>query len=160
MLGGGIAGGVLSRREGLSARWLGLFIGVLLLHELYVGNAIYPALNPIKTPWELAAAAKTKLRPDQPLLIFKVNGEILALYADRPGRRVNDVPELKAAMDKERRGILAIGRKAWEGVRPELGARPVVPHEFRMGNKDLVWVEFDLDRPGAEKVLQEETPNR
>jgi len=160
MLGGGLFSALLFRREGLSGRWLTTFVGIMLAHELYVGNVIYPALNPIKTPWELAAAAKTKLRPDQPLLIFRVNGEILALYAERPGRRINDVDELKATMDKERQGILAIGKKAWEGVRSELGDRPVAPHDFRMGNKDLVWVEFDLDRSGAEKELQEAVPNR
>lgn len=160
MLGGAVAGFLLYRRHGLSERWMWTFGVVLLAHELYVGNVIYPALNRLKTPWELEAAATKKLRPDQRLLIYRVNGEIMALYANRQGQRVNSVPELKAAMAEQRKGIVALGQKAWEQIQPEMGERPLTPHPFRMGNKHLVWVEFDLDRDGGEKVLQEGVPSR
>lgn len=160
MLGGAVAGLAVYRRTGLSGRWLWTFGAVLLVHELYVGNVIYPALNRLKTPWELARAATEKLGPDQPLLIFRVNGEILALYSNRPGQRVDDVGELKAAMARQQKGIVALGMKAWDAIQPEMGERPMTPHPFRMGNKNLVWVEFDLDRDGGKKVLHDADPSR
>jgi hypothetical protein len=69
------------------------------------------------------------------------------------------------AMGKQRRGIVVLGKKAWDGVLLELGAEHLEPHPFRMGNKNLVWVEFDVDQidvrhPNGEKTLHEALPNR
>jgi 4-amino-4-deoxy-L-arabinose transferase-like glycosyltransferase len=49
------------RNDGPTRSRLFALAGVFALFELYAGGILLPALNPLKTPWELAAAAKKTL---------------------------------------------------------------------------------------------------
>jgi hypothetical protein len=117
----------------------------MLAVQWAVGLFLYPAVNPLKTPVELAAAVQERLPPDRPLLIYQINGEILAYYADRRGEVLRSPAALRTAMERERRGFVVFQKRdfeAWPGDAPPL---PGTPREFRMGSKRFVWLEFDIE---------------
>ncbi len=123
------------------------FLAAILSLELYTALVILPALNPAKTPVALAAAAQQKLATGQPLLIYAIKGEILAFYCRRPGRNAYDLRQLFDAMSDQKQGIAVMDAKAWPGVRA-VYRNHYVAHPFAMGNKHLLWIEFDTTRGG------------
>ena len=128
---------------------------VWLAAEGTIGWFVYPAVNPLKTPWVLAQTVQERLPPDRPLLIYAMNGEILAYHSHRRGEAVRTPEELFAAMRREGRGFAVFEKRsfdAWPADAPPLvGATG----EFRSGSRRYVWLEFDLDAPsppsGAER---------
>ena len=114
----------------------------LLAVQWAVGLFIYPAVNPLKTPVELARIVQMRLPPDRPLLLYRINGEILALYSNRRGEVLRSPQELLAAMAREQTGVVVFEQQdydAWPADAPRL---PGIPREFRMGSKKLAWIEF------------------
>jgi len=130
------------RESGLSSIFFHTFALSVFLLQICVGVLVYPALNPIKTPVELARVAEHKIPPGHPLLLYAMKGEILAFYANRPGREVGSVAELNAAAREQSRGVAAFTDQDWEKVRRRFDAT-YTAHPFRLGNKHLVWVEFE-----------------
>ena len=112
-----------------------------------VGLFVYPAANPLKTPDELARASAALLSPDRPLLLYRINGEILAYYAVRRGEVLRTPAALRAAMERDRRGIAVFDASDFADWSASPAAFPGKPQPFRMGKKQLVWLEYDLDRP-------------
>jgi len=121
------------------------FLAAILSLELYAALVVFPALNPVKTPVALAAAAQQKLAPGQPLLIYAVKGEILAFYCRRPGKNVYEIRQLFEAMRGQKQGIAVMDAKDWPAIRA-VYRNACVAHPFAMGNKHLVWIEFDTTR--------------
>lgn len=120
---------------------------VWLAAEAAIGFFVYPAVNPLKTPVALAAAVQARLPSDRPLLLYALNGELLAYHANRRGKIVRTPDELSAAMERERRGFVVFEKRvfdAWPAAAsPLVGAAA----EFRSGSRRYVWLEFDLDAP-------------
>ena len=119
---------------------------VWLAAEWAVGLFVYPAINPLKTPVALAEAVQARLPPDRPLLLYGMNGELLAYHSNRRGAEVRTPEELFAAMRRERRGFVVFDKRtfdAWPAAAPLAGA----VGEFRSGSRKYVWLEFDLDAP-------------
>ena len=117
---------------------------VFLAVQWAVGLFIYPAVNPLKTPVELAQAVQERLPADRPLLIYQINGEILAYYANRRGEVLRTPEELLAAMERERKGFVVFQKRefdAWPVDAPRLSGQT---GEFRSGSRRYVWLEFDL----------------
>ena len=116
---------------------------VWLVAEAAIGFFVYPAVNPLKTPGALAAAVQARLPPDRPLLLYALNGEILAYHSNRRGEIVRTPEELSAAMERERHGFVVFKKPvfdAWPAAAPLVGA----VGEFRSGSRRYVWLEFDL----------------
>ncbi len=133
------------REPGQRARLLGAF-GVLWMFLLAMaGSMLLPALNARKTPAALAAAARAHLPPGKPLLIYRVNGEILALYARARGHRVMTRGELLDAMRNQRQGVAVVPIGDWKQMSGQRLSRYVTAHPFAMGSKVFVWFAFDLD---------------
>lgn len=120
---------------------------VLLAVQAAVGLFIYPAVNPFKTPLELAAAVQERLPADRPLLIYNINGEILAYYARRRGEIIRSPDELRAAMEREQKGFVVFPKNVFDAWPADAPLLPGPPREFRMGSKRFVWLEFDLAAP-------------
>lgn len=116
----------------------------LLFVEGSIGLFLYPAVNPLKTPVELARAVQERLPADRPLLIYRVNGEILAYYAHRRGEVLRTPEELRAAMEREQRGMVVFQKSSFDEWPSDAPPLPGTAHEFRMGSKRFVWLEFDL----------------
>ena len=117
---------------------------VLLVVQWMVGLFIYPAVNPLKTPLGLGAAVQKCLPPDHPLLIYNVNGEILAYYANRRGEVIRSPEELRVAMERERTGLVVFPKSIfddWPASAPRLSGET---GEFRSGSRRYVWLEFNL----------------
>jgi 4-amino-4-deoxy-L-arabinose transferase-like glycosyltransferase len=137
-----VVAGRLFMREGVSVRWLCTTLAVLLLLQFGISVWVYPAFNPVKTPVALAKAAQSKVPAGGHLLIYGMDGEILALYAERPGRRVDSLPGLFKGIREEKSGIAVFSAKDWAEVRRSLRMPTGAEHFFRMGGKKLVWVEY------------------
>jgi hypothetical protein len=107
-----------------------------------VGLFIYPAFNPLKTPAAFAREVQERLPPDRPLLIYRVNGEILALYSNRRGVVLRSPEELLAALAQQERGIVVFEKRDFDAWPADAPALPGTSHEFRMGRKHFIWLEF------------------
>ncbi|MCE9612774.1 MAG: hypothetical protein K8T26_00770 [Lentisphaerae bacterium] len=135
------------RREGryTDAIFLG-FVAAMLALQISVGAIVYPAANAMKAPYTVATAAGRYLAPDDPILLFRMNGEIMALYARRPGRGYTDPRELERAIRRRGHGLVVMERRARANIPPALSAH-AEEQTFRMGNKTLVWMHVDLRGP-------------
>ena len=115
----------------------------LLTIQSMIGLFVYPAVNPLKTPGALAADAAAAIPPAHPLLIYKLNGEILAYYANRRGEILHTPEEFLAAIEREQRGFAVLqltGRNAW----PEDLPLPVgTATEYHMGSKTFIGIAFN-----------------
>ena len=134
----------------------------LLAVQWAVGLFIYPAVNPLKTPGEFARAVQERLPRDRPLLIYKINGEILAYYADRRGEVLRSPEALLAAMEREQKGFAVFQKSSFDTWPADAPALVGETREFRSGSGRYVWLEFDLDgapRP-PEKNLSSAGLNR
>lgn len=134
------------RQPGEPRRGLMVVTMVWTLVLTQTGSMLLPALNGRKTPVALAAAARAHLPAGKPLLIYRVNGEILALYARARGQRVMTPGELLAAMRTQRQGVAVVPFDKWNGDCEPLLGTYVTAHRFVMGSKTFVWFAFDLDR--------------
>jgi 4-amino-4-deoxy-L-arabinose transferase-like glycosyltransferase len=129
------------RRRGPSTAWFATLTALLVWQEIALGAWILPALNPLKTPVELARAARDLLPADEKLLLYKINGEILAFYCGVQGKLLQNADELQAEIARRGRGIVAFEAADWASLQSRF-AGTLVAHPFRMGNKKLVWCEF------------------
>jgi hypothetical protein len=110
-----------------------------ILVELTVSMIIFPAFNPIKTPQALARDAQAVLAPDQRLLLYDMNGEIMALYSHRKGKQIRTPDELEKEMRASGKGIVVFNKKDWERLKDRFESAGTL-HEFKMGHKDLCYL--------------------
>jgi hypothetical protein len=103
---------------------------------------VFPALNPIKTPAQLGERAKTFLAKDQRLLLYRIDGEIMALYAERRGLRVDTAEEVQAFIQSQPRAMAVVTQRQWQDLEP-LIQKPIRTQTFTMGSKNMVWLEFE-----------------
>lgn len=132
----------LGRRQRLSMTWFSAFIGFFVLLEIILGTLVMPAFNPIKTPVALADAARTTIPPGNPLITFRGTEEILSLYCDRQGLRIDNEERLIARMHQLRRGIVVFSAVVWPDLAPRF-EKWGESHPLRVGNQNFVWLSFD-----------------
>jgi len=132
---------LLFRRNGLTQKWFHLLIGIMIISELCVGSIVFPAFNKHKTPVALAEAVKKNVPETNRLLLYKMNGEILALYSDRQGKRIDDIQDLLKEMDQSIRGVVVFSKGKWDRLKETLKNRGTT-HGFQMGHKKMVWLEY------------------
>lgn len=131
------------RKAGLDQGWFNRFVAVFLLAELCVGVIIYPAFNPMKTPGLLAVEAQAYLAPSQRLLLYGINGEIFALYANRQGMKIDDMASLSAEMQRQVKGIVVFSKKNRQEIEnrfPSFGSAK----GFTMGDKEMYFLKYDF----------------
>ena len=131
------------RASGLSRRWFHAFTATMIVTTLTVGMIVFPGFNKIKTPVRLAQAAKTSIPPTQKLLLYQMNGEILALYSDRFGQVVNSTDELEKAMQKIGKGIVVFDQKDWQRLKDRFGADGQAV-QFQVGNKKMYYLKYSV----------------
>ena len=133
------------RAAGGSPRFFLVAATAMLAVQWTVGLFIYPAVNPLKTPVALAAAVQARLPADRPLLLYQINGEILAYYSNRRGEVLRSPEELLAALERERKGFVVFPKRDFEAWPADAPPLPGTPREFRMGSKRFVWLEFAIE---------------
>lgn len=119
----------------------------LLVLQGAVGVLVYPAVNPLKTPDEFARAVMDALPPDRPLFIYRIDGEILAFHSNRRGRNLHSPEHLREVVERERTGVIVFDQAHLDAWSRHVRLPPGEMHTFRMGGKELAWLEFDLDAP-------------
>ncbi|ACN14933.1 ArnT [Desulforapulum autotrophicum HRM2] len=132
-------------KEGIRQQWVNALIATMIIVECYVGTIIFPLFNPIKSPTALAHAVESTLPVDGRLILYRMNGEILALYSKRQGIRFNDLNDLEQFMNKTGHGIVSCTQKEWEHLEKKLAPDPpqqILPHFFKMGGKSLMWFKY------------------
>ena len=134
------------RRDG-QARFFLVAALAMLAVQWAVGLFLYPAVNSMKTPVELARVVQERLPADRPLLIYNINGEILAFYANRRGEVLRSPKALRDAMERERHGFVVSQKREFDAWPPGAPPLPGTPREFRMGSKRFAWLEYDLGAP-------------
>ncbi|MBF0101895.1 MAG: glycosyltransferase family 39 protein [Desulfobacterales bacterium] len=132
----------LEKKQGISESWFGTLIGILFIIEIYIGMVIFPAFNIYKTPVALASVAQEKIPKNHPLLLYQINGEILALYSDRQGKRIEDPDTMRREIEKNQKGIAVFPKEHWEKLSSSFSSFGTV-HDFYMGKKHFYWLEYN-----------------
>ena len=130
------------QKKGFTLGWIHRFIYIMVMVEFYVGTCIFPAFNPLKSPFSLAEAAQTRLAESQKLIYYQMDGEIFSLYSNRGGVRVDNIGQLLSAMEEKGQGIAVFDSSAWDQLKPTL-CQWGNTHHFEMGSKKLIWLEYD-----------------
>ena len=145
---GAVATWATYRRRGPGVAWLGMAAGTFLALEAAAGAVLMPALNPVKTPQAIVADVQRWVPEGQPLLVFRINGEIHPLYCQRPAIRIDSTGQLGRTMKEQGRGAIVDGGGTWDTLQR---FRRYVGEErkFRLGSKRLVWVGFEAPRRRA-----------
>jgi len=113
----------------------------MIVFTLTVGMIVFPGFDEIKTPVRLAEAAQNHIPPSGKLLLYQMNGEILALYSQRFGREIRTPDDLEQAFQRTREGIAVFSQKDWEDLKDRFGRYgEVVP--FRVGHKKLCYLKY------------------
>ncbi len=131
------------RKYGLARGWLHGFVATLILVELTVSMIIFPAFNSIKTPQALAKDAQAVLKPDQRLLLYDMNGEIMALYSRRKGKQIRTPDELEKEMRATGKGIVVVMKHDWEPIKERFQSFGIL-REFKMGSKNVCYLIYDM----------------
>ncbi|MEX2607596.1 MAG: glycosyltransferase family 39 protein [Kiritimatiellia bacterium] len=109
---------------------------------------LYPALNPIKSPHSIRAASREYLPEGQPLLLYKLMGEIQTFNAKARGKQVHDVDSLRETLQNVESSLIVLRERDW----PELRDLPEFTHAptqtYQMGGKTLRWVAYTTSKPG------------
>jgi len=135
------------RRYGFGSYWFYAFAGTFLLHQLCMANIVFPALNSLKTPAGIVVAVQAEVAPDEDLLMFGLNLEIVPLNCHRHARQAFTADKLEDEMKRMTKGVVFFPKQVWDNLETKpVGVKAV--HEFKMGGKELVWVTFK--RPVAE----------
>ncbi len=136
-----IAGLVVAMRPPADSRgWPAALAVSLLAAYSGIGTLIYPQMNDEKTPVAIVAVANRALLPDDYLVIYQWNGEIISLFANRPGRIAEDDDELKQLLAAQPRNLVVSYARHLPHLLEILG--PDVEHgAFSSGEKSLVWIE-------------------
>ena len=130
-----------------SQRWLTTAIAGVSIGLVTFSALIYPAMNPVKVPYALAAAAKEH-PPSQPeLLLYRMHGEIQALNAKLRGHEISTPEELDHILEQGGHHLMVIKSEHWHDIQDLPQLDQATWEDYSMGSKTLRWVAFDLAVP-------------
>ena len=107
-----------------------------------VGGIALPAIGPSKEPRDLIPLVGQHVPPAGRLLLYQMDGELLALHANRRGRRVDNDAEMLRAMADEGAGLALFYQDA--GGDAERRFAPYVRETgtFKIGKRSYGWAHF------------------
>jgi 4-amino-4-deoxy-L-arabinose transferase-like glycosyltransferase len=131
--------------EGPSQRWFTQstvgFIGLYLV----IAHIVLPAFNEMKTPRALVPEVQKRVPEGSPLLLYKINAEIMPLYCDRPGKVFwGHVDFWRSGLRQHRRGVAVFLESDWEQEKEDyawLGETGT----FTVGLKRYVWLAYQTN---------------
>jgi len=128
-----------ARAEPQSPRWLAQLALATLVAFAGVGAGVYREFNDAKTPHAIIPIAQRTLPEGNYVTLYKEQGEIISLYAQRPGRMADDPDELRALLDAQAADLIVTATEHLDEVQTLIGANH--PHGFfSTGSKDKVWI--------------------
>ena len=129
------------KKEALSEHFFMKAVSVLIIAELYIGMVVFPAFNAVKTPVVFAEKVQKITAPGDRLILYRMNGEIMAYYSHRRGKRINDPVSLLKEMEKTKKGVVVFRQKTWKTM-PEKFRKMGIIHKFTVGHGRLCWLEY------------------
>jgi len=133
------------RKTGASRVWLYQLIGLLLVVYMLIALVVLPRFNAMNTPYALPEIVKKHLPDGDPILLYKLNAEIMPYYCNRSGRVFWGLTELRRAIRKYRKGVVIFLKEEWQENQKEEFA-PFGDHgSFKMGHREYIWLAYDLD---------------
>ena len=125
--------------------WIATICLVSLATQLAIVHQLYPALNPFKTPVDVIVAARTHLSSRNRLILYGLNSEILPLYTNSRGIRIDDQEILWYELFQQVTGMVIFDAPTWQQLKGRYG-HIMDAHSFQMGAKQFVWCAFDVRR--------------
>lgn len=135
----------------LEQGWFFALILFLLFFFFYVGTVVFPALDPVKTPAAVSAKIAEVVSADQPILYYRMNGEIISLYAGRRGKRLDDKEALLGQMGQGR-GVVVFESRHRDELMPEINRYGTIM-EFRLGGKTIQWLAYGLPAVSEKSLM-------
>ena len=132
---------------------------VSLSAALFCAGAIaLPALNPVKEPFDLVPVVNRTVPPDGRILLFRIDGESLALHTGRRGLRVDDDEAMRSAMDSEGAGLAVFLKQDATNLLERFSPPAKETGRIAMGKKTYVWMRFAKDSPSLPAQHATEEP--
>ncbi len=138
-----IVGAAWSHLDGGARRTFRNIAACFALLYLTTAIIVLPRFNAHKTPHELVPEVQGRLRPDETLLLYKINAEILPHYCECRGEVYWVEPALKQAMFRQETGMVVFLESIWEQMKGEY-AQYGETGTFTMGHKRFVWLAFSI----------------
>jgi 4-amino-4-deoxy-L-arabinose transferase-like glycosyltransferase len=135
------AAGAARRKTEEPAAWMRATMAAVAVGYALVGALVYPQFNDRKTPDEIAPVAERVLAPSQYIILYKQHGEIVSLYARRPGRMADNEEELRALLAHQPRNLIVTASERLAEVQAVVGTDAPVGY-LTYGSKRRVWIEW------------------
>lgn len=124
---------------------------------LCVGAFAMPAFNSLKEPFDIVPLVERAIPADGRLLLFRTDGESLALHANRCGMRLDDDDSMRAAMASEQAGLAVFPAAKATNLAERFPAQIRETGHLTMGKKNYVWMRFG-PAPCPALPIEENTP--
>ncbi len=134
------------KKFGPNLRWMYQLVGMFIVIYLMTSIILLPKFNPMKTPHELVAVVQNNMPKGHPLLLYKINAENMPLYCSCRGKVFWGEAKLWQTMKHLKTGVAVFEASVWQNDMEDyyfLGESKT----FRVGNKEYVWLAFDISRP-------------
>jgi 4-amino-4-deoxy-L-arabinose transferase-like glycosyltransferase len=134
------------RRPITQPAWLAALAVAVIVCFAGIGTLIYHQFDDEKTPDEMAAVAQRVLPPGHYIVLYKQQGEIISLYAHRPGRMADDEDELRVLLAAQPANLVVTRASRLGELQALLGDHH--PRgAFTSGSKSQVWLEVRGPQP-------------
>lgn len=121
-----------------------LLLAAILLNVLLacVGGLALPALGPSKEPRALIPLVARTVPPNGRLLLYRMDGELLALHAGRRGCRLDDDDAMRKAMESEGAGLALFYEDAGKDAETRFAPHVRETGVFMIGKRRYGWARF------------------
>jgi 4-amino-4-deoxy-L-arabinose transferase-like glycosyltransferase len=137
------------RCKGPEVSWFSHVVVVFAGFYLFVATAVLPQFNAMKTPVALVTEVQKRMPEGKPLLLYKINAEIMPYYCERPGEVFWGDHDFWVGMIHHKRGIAVFLESEWEKHKAQYGKLGETGR-FEMGHKRYVWLDYTVIWPKEE----------
>jgi 4-amino-4-deoxy-L-arabinose transferase-like glycosyltransferase len=129
-----------------------IYAGIIFLLYVTLGTFVFPSINSLKTPTSFTTIVKRYIPPFQKdILLYKTNGEIIALYCGLQGKRINNLYDLKKEIITRKKGVIVFGNSRKQ-EHETIFQEKLYFYSFNIGQKEILWAYFDMtDKSFAKK---------
>ncbi len=136
-----------ARAQPDSPRWCAILLIAIFVAFANIGAWIYSDINAAKTPRAIIPVAQRTLPENHYMILFKEQGEIISLYAQRPGRMAYDADELRALLSAQDANLIVTDVKRLDELQEIVGTNH--PHGFfTTGSKRKIWLTLTTPESG------------
>jgi hypothetical protein len=131
------------QRFGPALSWMYQLVGMFVVIYLITSVAILPNFNSMKTPGELIPVVQRYLPENRPLILFRINAEILPYYCNRPAKVYWGEDDFKRGLIDHNEGLVIFLKSVWEQKKTDY-AQLGETGTFEMGHREYVWLAYKI----------------